>query len=119
MANLQLASLPIADRIPELIGGQLEVDTPGAFGRNVVHKYMIDNGSQGNTVTRAVIDELSLRTEPYGARGNAWGNVVDLSESVVLTIVAYDTAANHTATKAVFSSVGMTHQRLLFLDYPS
>ena len=50
-ANLQLASLPIADGIPELIGGQLEVDLPGAFGRNVIHNYMIDNGNQGNTVT--------------------------------------------------------------------
>ncbi|KAA6407317.1 MAG: Concanavalin A-like lectin glucanase [Lasallia pustulata] len=63
---------------------------------------MIDNGSQGNTVTRAVIDELSLRTEPYGARGNAWGNVVDLSESVVLTIVAYDTAGQPYRYKSRF-----------------
>ncbi|SLM38734.1 gag polymerase env, partial [Lasallia pustulata] len=63
---------------------------------------MIDNGSQGNTVTWAVIDELSLRTEPYGARGNAWGNVVDLSESVVLTIVAYDTAGQPYRYKSRF-----------------
>ena len=51
---------------------------------------MIDNGSQGNIITRTVVDELSLQMEPYGAQGNAWGNVVDLSESVVLTIVAYN-----------------------------
>ena len=63
---------------------------------------MIDNGSQGNTVTRAVLDKLSLQTEPYGARGNAWGNVVDLSESVVLTIAAYDTAGQPYRYKSRF-----------------
>ena len=90
-ANLQLAPLPIADGIPELIGEQLEVDIPGVFGRNVVHHYIIDNGSQGNTVTQAMVDKLLSQTEPYGAQGNTWGNVVDLSESVVLTIIAYNT----------------------------
>ena len=55
------------------------------------YSYIIDNGSQGNTITRTVINELSLQTEPYGAQANAWGNMVDLSESVVLTITAYDT----------------------------
>ena len=63
---------------------------------------MIDNGSQGNTITRAVVDKLSLRTEPYGARGNAWGNVVDLSESVVLTIVAHNTAGQPYRYKSRF-----------------
>ena len=71
MANLQLASLLITDGIPELIGGNLEIDIPGVSGCNVVHHYMIDNGSQGNTITQAVVNELSLQTEPYGARGNA------------------------------------------------
>ena len=55
------------------------------------YPYIIDNGSQGNTITRTVVNELSLQTEPYGAQANAWGNMVDLSESVVLTITAYDT----------------------------
>ena len=63
---------------------------------------MIDNGSQGNTITRAVVDKLLLQTEPYGARGNTWGNVVDLSESVVLTIVAYDTAGQPYRYKSRF-----------------
>ena len=55
------------------------------------YPYIIDNDSQGNTITRTVVNELSLQTEPYGAQANAWGNMVDLSESVVLTITAYDT----------------------------
>ena len=63
---------------------------------------MIDNGSQGNTITQAVVDKLSLQTEPYGAQGNAWGNVVDLSESVVLTIVAYNMAGQPYQYKSRF-----------------
>ena len=63
---------------------------------------MINNGSQGNTVTWAVIDKLLLQTEPYRARGNAWGNVVDLSESVILTIIAYDTAGQPYRYKSRF-----------------
>ena len=55
-----------------------------------MYNYIIDNGSQGNTITQDVVTELSLKTEPFGAQGNAWGNVVDLSQSVVLTITVYD-----------------------------
>ena len=33
--------------------------------------YIIDNGSQGNTITQYVVNELSLQTEPYGAQVNA------------------------------------------------
>ena len=55
-----------------------------------MYNYIIDNGSQGNTITQDVVAELSLKTEPFGAQGNAWGNVVDLSQSVVLTITVYD-----------------------------
>ena len=29
--------------------------------------YIIDNSSQGNTITQTVINELSLQTEPYEA----------------------------------------------------
>ena len=59
-ANLQLASLPIADGISELIEGQLGFDLPGVFGCIVVHNYMIDNCSQDNTVTQAMVNKLSL-----------------------------------------------------------
>ena len=52
--------------------------------------YIIDNGSQGNTITQYVVNELSLQTEPYGAQANAWGNIVNMPESVILTIIVYD-----------------------------
>ena len=54
------------------------------------YSYIIDNGSQGNTITQYVVNELSLQTEPYGAQANAWGNMVDLLKSVILTIMVYD-----------------------------
>ena len=54
------------------------------------YSYIIDNSSQGNTITQTVINELSLQTELYEAQVNAWDNVIDLSESVVLTITVYD-----------------------------
>ena len=54
------------------------------------YPYIIDNGSQGNTITQYVVNELSLQTEPYGAQVNAWGNMVDLPESVILTIMVYN-----------------------------
>ena len=38
-----------------------------------------------------MINELSLQTKPYKAQVNAWDNVINLSESVVLTITVYDT----------------------------
>ena len=56
----------------------------------MMYNYIIDNGSQGNTITKDVVAELCLKTEPFGAQGNAWGNVVDLSQFVVLTITVYD-----------------------------
>ena len=90
--NLQLASLPIIEDISYLISGQLEVSTPTTEGSpKKQYSYIIDNGSQGNTITRTVINELSLQTEPYEAQANTWGNMINLSESVVLTITAYDT----------------------------
>ena len=54
------------------------------------YSYIIDNGSQGNTITQYVINELSLQTEPYEAQVNAWGNIIDLPESVILTITVYN-----------------------------
>ena len=54
------------------------------------YSYIIDNGSQGNTITQYVVNELSLQTEPYGAQVNAWGNIVDLLKSIILTIMMYD-----------------------------
>ena len=37
-----------------------------------------------------MINELSLQTKPYETQVNAWGNVIDLSESVILMITVYD-----------------------------
>ena len=54
------------------------------------YSYIIDNSSQGNTIMQTVINKLSLQTEPYEAQVNVWDNVIDLSESVVLTITVYD-----------------------------
>ena len=54
------------------------------------YSYIIDNGSQGNTITQYVVNELSLQTEPYEAQVNAWSNIVDLLESVILTITVYN-----------------------------
>ena len=34
------------------------------------YSYIIDNDSQGNTITQYVVNELSLQTEPYGAQVN-------------------------------------------------
>ena len=58
--------------------------------RTTMYNYIIDNGSQGNTIIQDVVAKLCLITEPFGAQGNAWGNMVDLSQSVVLTITVYD-----------------------------
>ena len=52
--------------------------------------YIIDNSSQGNTVTQTVINKLFLQTELYEAQVNTWDNMVDLSESVILMITVYD-----------------------------
>ena len=54
------------------------------------YSYIIDNSSQGNTITQTVINKLSLQTEPYEAQVNVWDNVIDLSESVILMITVYD-----------------------------
>ena len=54
------------------------------------YSYIINNGSQGNTITQYVVNELSLQTEPYETQANTWGNIVNLSESVILTIMMYD-----------------------------
>ena len=54
------------------------------------YSYIIDNSSQSNTITQTVINELSLQTKLYEAQVNVWDNVIDLSESVVLTITVYD-----------------------------
>ena len=54
------------------------------------YPYIIDNGSQGNTITQYVVNELSLQTEPYGAQANTWGNMIDLLKSVILTITVYN-----------------------------
>ena len=54
------------------------------------YSYIINNGSQGNTITQYVVNELSLQTEPYGAQANAWSNIVDLPESIILTITVYN-----------------------------
>ena len=35
------------------------------------YSYIIDNDSQGNTITQTVINELSLQTELYEAQVNA------------------------------------------------
>ena len=89
--NLQLVSLSIIDNISHLIAEQLEVNTDSKSSLKKEYLYIIDNSSQGNIITQTVINELSLQTEFYEAQVNAWGNVIDLSESVVLTITVYDT----------------------------
>ena len=88
--NLQLVSLSIIDDISHLIAEQLEVNTDLKSSLKKEYSYIIDNSSQGNTITQTVINELSLQTELYEAQVNAWDNVIDLSESVVLTITVYD-----------------------------
>ena len=35
------------------------------------YSYIIDNDSQGNTITQYVVNELSLQTELYKAQANA------------------------------------------------
>ena len=35
------------------------------------YSYIIDNGSQGNTITQYVVNELFLQTESYEAQVNA------------------------------------------------
>ena len=88
--NLQLVSLSIIDNISHLIAEQLEMNTHLKSSLKKEYSYIIDNSSQGNTITQTVIDELSLQTELYEAQVNVWDNVIDLSESVVLTITVYD-----------------------------
>ena len=88
--NLQLASLSIIDNISHLIAEQLEVNTDLKSNLKKEYSYIIDNSSQGNTITQTVINELSLQTELYEAQVNAWDNVIDLSKSVILTITVYD-----------------------------
>ena len=46
--------------------------------------------SQSNTVTQTVVNKLFLQTELYEAQVNAWDNIIDLSEFIVLTITVYD-----------------------------
>ena len=65
--NLQLVSLSIIDNISHLIAEQLEVNTDLKSNLKKGYSYIIDNSSQGNTITQTVIDELSLQTEPYKA----------------------------------------------------
>ena len=65
--NLQLASLSIIDNISHLIAEQLEVNTDLKSSLKKEYSYIIDNSSQGNTITQTVINELSLQTEPYEA----------------------------------------------------
>ena len=65
--NLQLVSLSIIDNISHLIAEQLEVNTDLKSSSKKEYLYIIDNSSQGNTITQTVIDELSLQTEPYKA----------------------------------------------------
>ena len=89
--NLQLVSLSIIDNISHLIAEQLEVNTDLKSSLKKEYSYIIDNSSQGNTITQTVINELSLQTELYEAQVNVWDNVIDLSESVILTITVYDT----------------------------
>ena len=89
--NLQLVSLSIIDNISHLIAKQLEVNTDLKSSLKKEYSYIIDNSSQGNTITQTVINELSLQTELYEAQVNVWDNVIDLSESVILTITVYDT----------------------------
>ena len=72
------------------IAEQLEMNISLKSSSKKEYSYIIDNSSQGNTITQTVIDELSLQTELYEAQVNVWDNVIDLSESVVLTITVYD-----------------------------
>ena len=65
--NLQLVSLSIIDDISHLIAKQLEVNISSKSSLKKEYSYIIDNSSQGNTITQTVIDELSLQTEPYEA----------------------------------------------------
>ena len=69
--NLQLTSLSIIDNISHLITEQLEVNTDLKSSLKKEYSYIIDNSSQGNTITQTVIDELSLQTELYEAQVNA------------------------------------------------
>ena len=69
--NLQLASLSIIDNISHLIAEQLEVNTDLKSSLKKEYSYIIDNSSQGNTITQTVINELSLQTELYKAQVNA------------------------------------------------
>ena len=72
MVNLQLTFLPIIDDILHLILEQLEVNFyTTRNGLKKRYPYIIDNGSQGNTITQYVVNELSLQTEPYEAQVNA------------------------------------------------
>ena len=58
--NLQLASLSIIDDISHLIAEQLEMNTDLKSNLKKEYSYIIDNSSQGNTITQTVIDEWSL-----------------------------------------------------------
>ena len=91
MINLYLVSLFIIDDISHLIAEQLEVNISLKSSLKKDYSYIIDNSSQGNTITQTVINELSLQTKLYKAQVNAWDNVIDLSEFVILTITVYDT----------------------------
>ena len=88
--NLQLASLSIIDNISHLIAEQLKVNINLKSSLKKEYSYIIDNSSQGNTITQTVINELSLQTELYEAQVNVWGNVIDLSEFIILIITVYD-----------------------------
>ena len=65
--NLQLTSLSIIDNISHLIAEQLEVNISLKSSLKKDYSYIIDNSSQGNTITQTVIDELSLQTKLYEA----------------------------------------------------
>ena len=65
--NLQLISLSIIDNISHLIAEQLEVNISLKSSLKKEYSYIIDNDSQGNTITQTVINELSLQTELYEA----------------------------------------------------
>ena len=65
--NLQLVSLSIIDNISHLIAEQLEVNISSKSSSKKEYSYIIDNSSQGNTITQTVIDKLSLQTELYEA----------------------------------------------------
>ena len=65
--NLQLASLSIIDDISHLIAEQLEVNISSKSSSKKEYSYIIDNDSQGNTITQTVINELSLQTKLYEA----------------------------------------------------